>query len=160
VGLVDPKTVKPGELVGVNKESYLVLDKLPSEFDPRVRAMELDERPQEEYTDIGGLDKQIEELREAIVLPITHKHLFEAIGIRPPKGVLLFGPPGTGKTMLARACASQTKATFLKLAGPHLVQVSLLKKDRLLGKYLVLCLFTMERCILETVRKWCVMLLR
>jgi len=57
-------------------------------------------------------------LREAIVLPITHKHLFESIGIRPPKGVLLFGPPGTGKTMMARACAADTKATFLKLAGP------------------------------------------
>jgi len=62
-------------------------------------------------------------LREAIVLPITHKHLFEAIGIRPPKGVLLYGPPGTGKTMMARACAAQTKATFLKLAGPQLVQM-------------------------------------
>ena len=51
-------------------------------------------------------------------MPITHKHLFEAIGIRPPKGVLMYGPPGTGKTMMARACAAQTKATFLKLAGP------------------------------------------
>lgn len=68
--------------------------------------MEVDERPQEEYTDIGGLDKQIEELREAIVLPITHKDKFEAIGIRPPKGLLMFGPPGTGKTMMARAAAS------------------------------------------------------
>jgi 26S proteasome regulatory subunit T5 len=85
--------------------------------------MELDEKPTEDYSDIGGLDKQIEELREAVVLPITHKHLFEKIGIRPPKGVLLYGPPGTGKTMLARACAAQTKATFLKLAGPQLVQV-------------------------------------
>jgi len=62
-------------------------------------------------------------LRDAIVLPITHKHLFEAIGIRPPKGVLLYGPPGTGKTMMARACAAQTKATFLKLEGPQLVQM-------------------------------------
>ncbi len=57
------------------------------------------------------------------MLPITHKHLFESIGIRPPKGVLLYGPPGTGKTMMARACAAQTKATFLKLAGPQLVQM-------------------------------------
>lgn len=71
-----------------------------------VRAMEVDEKPQEDYTDIGGLDKQIEELREAIVLPITHKDKFDAIGIRPPKGVLMFGPPGTGKTMMARACAA------------------------------------------------------
>jgi len=85
--------------------------------------MEVDERPTEEYTDIGGLEKQIEELREAIVLPITHKAKFDAIGIRPPKGCLLYGPPGTGKTMLARACAAQTKSTFLKLAGPQLVQM-------------------------------------
>lgn len=110
--------MKPGELVGVNKDSYLLLEKLPPEYDSRVKAMEVDERPTEEYTDIGGLDKQIEELREAIVLPITHKEKFENIGIRPPKGVLMHGPPGTGKTMMARACAAQTKATFLKLAGP------------------------------------------
>ena len=85
--------------------------------------MELDERPTEEYSDIGGLDKQIEELREAIVLPMTHKEMFENIGITPPKGVLLYGAPGTGKTLLARACAAQTDACFLKLAGPQLVQM-------------------------------------
>jgi len=123
IGLVEPNELKPGELIGVNKDSYLVLEKLPNEYDSRVKAMEVDERPTEEYTDIGGLDKQIEELREACVLPITHRELFKNIGIRAPKGVLLYGPPGTGKTMMARACAAQTKATFLKLAGPHLVQM-------------------------------------
>lgn len=60
---------------------------------------------------------------EAIVLPMTHKERFESLGIRPPKGVLLYGPPGTGKTLMARACAAQTQATYLKLAGPQLVQV-------------------------------------
>ena len=83
----------------------------------------MDEKPTEDYSDIGGLDKQIEELREAIVLPIKHKDRFDHIGIRPPKGVLLYGPPGTGKTLIARACAAQTDATFLKLAGPQLVQM-------------------------------------
>jgi 26S proteasome regulatory subunit T5 len=122
-GLVDVDTMRPSDLVGVNKDSYLILDKLPAEYDSRVKAMEVDERPTENYTDIGGLDKQIEELREAVVLPITHKERFDNIGIKPPKGVLMHGPPGVGKTMMARACAAQTKATFLKLAGPHLVQM-------------------------------------
>lgn len=121
IGMVEPEELKPGELIAVNKESYIVYEKLPAEYDSRVKAMEIDERPTEEYTDIGGLDKQIQELIEAIVLPMTHKERFDAIGIRPPKGLLMHGPPGTGKTMMARACAAQTKATFLKLAGPQLV---------------------------------------
>eukprot|EP00890_Picochlorum_soloecismus_P004959 jgi/Picsp_1/5464/NSC_02823-R1_26s proteasome regulatory particle triple-a atpase subunit5a len=122
-GLVDPETLKPGDLVGVNKDSYLILDTLPAEYDSRVKAMEVDEKPTEDYSDIGGLDKQIQELREAIVLPITHKDRFLSLGIKPPKGVLLHGPPGTGKTLIARTCAAQTNATFLKLAGPSLVQM-------------------------------------
>lgn len=122
-GLVDPNELKPADMVGVNKDSYLILDKLPAEYDSRVKAMEVDEKPTEDYSDIGGLDKQIQELREAIVLPITHKDRFLALGIKPPKGVLLYGPPGTGKTLMARACAAQTNATFLKLAGPSLVQM-------------------------------------
>jgi len=122
-GLVDVSELKPSDLVGTNKDSYLILEKLPAEFDSRVKAMEVDERPTEEYSDIGGCDKQIQELIEAVVLPMTHKDMFDTIGIRPPKGVLLHGPPGTGKTLLARACANQTNAIFLKLAGPQLVQM-------------------------------------
>jgi 26S proteasome regulatory subunit T5 len=123
VGLVDPAKLEPGDLVGVNKDSYLILDTLPAEYDSRVKAMEVDEKPSEEYSDIGGLDKQIQELVEALVLPLTHKDRFENIGIKAPKGVLLYGPPGTGKTLMARACAAQTNAIFLKLAGPQLVQM-------------------------------------
>ncbi|KAK7477833.1 hypothetical protein BaRGS_00030911 [Batillaria attramentaria] len=123
IGLVDAEQLKPGDLVGVNKDSYLILETLPQEYDSRVKAMEVDERPTEQYADIGGLDKQIQELIEAVVLPMTHKERFEALGIQPPKGVLLYGAPGTGKTLLARACAAQTKSTFLKLAGPQLVQM-------------------------------------
>lgn len=122
-GLVRAEDVVPGELVGVNKDSYIVLEKLPTEFDSRVKAMEVDDKPTEDYADIGGLDKQIQELIEAVVLPMTHADKFESIGIRAPKGVLLYGPPGTGKTLLARACAKQTEAVFLKLAGPQLVQM-------------------------------------
>ncbi|KAJ1657182.1 26S proteasome regulatory subunit 6A [Dispira simplex] len=123
VGLVEPDELTAGDLVGVHKDSYLILEKLPAEYDSRVKAMEVDEKPTEDYTDIGGLDKQIEELVEAIVLPMTHAERFKNLGIRPPKGALMYGPPGTGKTLLARACAAQTNSTYLKLAGPQLVQM-------------------------------------
>merc|ERR1712121_50513 len=83
IGLVDPEDMKPGDLVGVNKDSYLILEKLPAEYDSRVKAMEVDARPTEEYSDIGGLDKQIQELVEAVVLPVTHKERFENLGIQP-----------------------------------------------------------------------------
>ncbi|KNC26119.1 hypothetical protein FF38_02788, partial [Lucilia cuprina] len=95
VGLVDPATLKPGDLVGVNKDSYLVLDTLPAEYDSRVKAMEVEEKPTENYADIGGLDKQIEELDEAVVSPMKQAEKFKSMGIRPPKGALMYGPPGT-----------------------------------------------------------------
>ncbi|KAI0260248.1 P-loop containing nucleoside triphosphate hydrolase protein [Gloeopeniophorella convolvens] len=123
IGLVPPERLEPQDLIGVNKDSYLVLDTLPAEYDSRVKAMEVDERPTETYTDIGGLEKQIEELVEAIVLPMEQADKFKTIGIKPPKGCLMYGAPGTGKTLLARACAAQTNACYLKLAGPSLVQM-------------------------------------
>jgi 26S proteasome regulatory subunit T5 len=122
-GLVESEKLKPSDLVGVNKDSYLILEALPSEFDSRVKAMEVDEKPTEEFNDVGGLDNQIQELIEAVVLPMTHKERFDNIGIKPPKGALMYGPPGTGKTLMARACAARTQACFLKLAGPQLVQM-------------------------------------
>ena len=90
IGLVDADKLKPGDLVGVNKDSYLVLEALPAEYDSRVKAMEVDERPTEDYGDVGGLDKQIEELVEAIVLPMTHADRFKNLGIKPPKGISCF----------------------------------------------------------------------
>lgn len=123
VGQVDPTKQKPGDLVGVNKDSYLIQDTLPPEYDNRVKTMEVEERPTEDYLDIGGQDKQIEEQKEAVVYPMIHRHLYDAIGIKPPKGVLLYGPPGTGKTMLARACAAKTSACFLKISAPQQVQM-------------------------------------
>ncbi|RNF03548.1 putative proteasome regulatory ATPase subunit 5 [Trypanosoma rangeli] len=132
VGLVDANKLGPQDLVGVNKDTYLVLDTLPPEYDSRVKAMEIEEKPKEKYTDVGGLDKQINEMIEAVVLPITEKAKFARIGIKPPKGVLLYGSPGTGKTMLARACAAATDACFLRLAGPQLVQMYIGEGARIL----------------------------
>ena len=86
IGLVDHTSLKPGDLIGVNKDSYLVLDTLPAEYDSRVKAMEVDEKPTEKYTDVGGLDKQIEELVEAVVWPMQQAELFKKIGIKAPKG--------------------------------------------------------------------------
>jgi 26S proteasome regulatory subunit T5 len=87
IGLVDHEKLKPGDLIGVNKDSYLVLDTLPAEYDNRVKAMEVDEKPTEKYTDIGGLDKQIEEIVEAIVWPMKEAERFKKLGIKAPKGI-------------------------------------------------------------------------
>lgn len=97
ISLVPAEKLKPGNLIGVNKDSYLILDALPAEYDSRVKAMEVDERPTETYTDAGGLDKQIEELAEAIVLPMQQTDRFKTIGIKPPKGCLMYGPPGRAR---------------------------------------------------------------
>lgn len=123
LGFIKNNKINIGNLVAVNRDNYFMVKKLPNEFDYRVKAMELDEKPNQSYQDIGGLDNQIQELIEAVVLPITQSKIFESLGIQPPKGVLLYGPPGMGKTLLARACAAQTDACFLKLAGPQLVQM-------------------------------------
>ncbi|KAF7702797.1 26S proteasome regulatory subunit 6A [Cucumispora dikerogammari] len=123
LGFVKQEDVSPGDLLAVHKESNLVFAKIPRDYDERIKSMELDEKPQQSYEEIGGLERQIEELNEAIVLPLTHPERFKKLGLKPPKGVLLYGPPGTGKTLMARACAAKTNATFLKLAGPQLVQM-------------------------------------
>merc|ERR1719474_2308243 len=79
-------------------------------------------RPLESYSDIGGLDEQIQEIKEAVELPLTHPELYEDVGIKPPKGVILYGVPGTGKTLLAKAVANETSATFLRVVGSELIQ--------------------------------------
>merc|ERR1719465_224986 len=95
---------------------------LSDDTDPLVSVMKVDKAPQESYADIGGLDTQIQEMKEAVELPLTHPELYEDIGIRPPKGVILYGEPGTGKTLLAKAVANQTSATFLRVTGSELIQ--------------------------------------
>ncbi|MDD5472900.1 MAG: proteasome-activating nucleotidase [Candidatus Methanoperedens sp.] len=112
----------PGAAVSLNYQTLAVVGILPSSRDPFVHGMEVIESPNVSYSDIGGLDEQIRELRETVELPLTKPEVFERIGIEPPKGVLLYGAPGTGKTLLAKAVASQTKATFIRIVGSELVQ--------------------------------------
>jgi len=80
------------------------------------------EKPDVTYADVGGLDMQKQELREAVELPLTHGELYRQIGIDPPRGVLLYGPPGTGKTMLVKAVANSTTAKFIRVVGSEFVQ--------------------------------------
>ncbi len=119
---IDRKLLQPNVRVALNQRSFAIVDVLPESHDPMVRAMEIEERPQVSYEDIGGLKDQIEELREIVELPLKSPELFEQIGIEPPKGVLLHGPPGTGKTLLARAVAHETEARFIRVIGSELVQ--------------------------------------
>jgi proteasome regulatory subunit len=110
-----------GDRVAIN-DSFSVQRVLDDETDARAQAMEVDESPSVEYDDIGGLDDQLREVREAVEDPLVNPEKFEEVGIDPPSGVLLHGPPGTGKTLLAKAVANQTDASFIKMAGSELVR--------------------------------------
>ena len=114
--------LEPGTQVAMNQQTLAVISVLPTSRSHLVRGVEVIESLDVEYSDIGGLEDQIRELREAVELPLTRPELFTRIGIDPPKGVMLYGPPGTGKTMLAKAVSHQTSATFLRLVGSELVQ--------------------------------------
>jgi len=114
--------IKPGAQVGLNQQSFAVMCVLPSPRDPAVFGMEIEEAPDVRFSQIGGLDVQISEIREIVELPLKRPDLFVAVGIEPPKGVLLHGPPGTGKTILAKAVAQSTEATFLRVVGSEFVQ--------------------------------------
>jgi len=113
--------LEAGDRVAIN-DSFSIQDRLDAETDARAQAMEVDESPEVTYDDIGGLDEQVREVREAVEEPLVNAAQFAEVGIEPPSGVLLHGPPGTGKTMLARAVANQTDATFIKMAGSELVR--------------------------------------
>ncbi len=112
--------LEPDSRVAVNN-SLSVVKTLDDETDVRARVMEVNESPEVTYQDIGGIEDQVEEVRETVEMPLKNPGMFEDVGIEPPSGVLLHGPPGTGKTMLAKAVANQTDATFIKMAGSELV---------------------------------------
>ncbi|KRY67856.1 26S protease regulatory subunit 6A [Trichinella pseudospiralis] len=121
-GLIKPGVLKVGDLAALSRDRLQLIELLPSEYDPRVKGMEVINQPNEQFCDIGGLDDQIQEMIEAVIYPITHKEEFKTFRVQPPKGVLMYGPPGTGKTLLAKALASSAKCTFLKLSGTALLQ--------------------------------------
>ncbi len=119
---IDISSVTPNCRVALRNDSYTLHKILPSKVDPLVSLMMVEKVPDSTYEMIGGLDKQIKEIKEVIELPVKHPELFEALGIAQPKGVLLYGPPGTGKTLLARAVAHHTECTFIRVSGSELVQ--------------------------------------
>jgi proteasome regulatory subunit len=112
--------LEPDARVAVNN-SLSIVKRLDNETDVRARVMQVERKPEVSYADIGGIDEQIDEVRETVEMPLTSPEMFDEVGIEPPSGVLLYGPPGTGKTMLAKAVANQTDATFIKMAGSELV---------------------------------------
>lgn len=114
--------LKPSSSVALHRHSNALVDILPPEADSTISMMGADEKPDVSYSDIGGLDIQKQEIREAVELPLTHAGLYEQIGIDPPRGVLLYGSPGTGKTMLAKAVANHTTANFIRVVGSEFVQ--------------------------------------
>ncbi|KAG2639236.1 hypothetical protein PVAP13_2NG614100 [Panicum virgatum] len=122
LSFVDKDQLEPGCSILMHNKVLSVVGILQDEVDPMVSVMKVEKAPLESYADIGGLDAQIQEIKEAVELPLTHPELYEDIGIRPPKGVILYGEPGTGKTLLAKAVANSTSATFLRVVGSELIQ--------------------------------------
>lgn len=119
---LDTDKLRPGTRVALNQDSLSIVDILHDAWDPLISGAEIVEKPDMRYDMVGGLDEQIEALREAIELPLERPEAFRKVGIDPPKGVLLVGPPGCGKTMIAKAVAAQTSATFIRLVGSELAQ--------------------------------------
>jgi len=122
LSFVDRNVLEPGSTVLLHHKQMAVVGILGDDVDPLVNVMKVDKAPLESYSDIGGLEEQIMEIKEAVELPLTHPELYEDVGIKPPKGVILYGPPGTGKTLLAKAVANETAATFLRVVGSELIQ--------------------------------------
>lgn len=119
---LEPETLKPGTRVALNQDTLAVIEVLHDAWDPMVSGAEMVTKPDTSYDAVAGLDEQVETVREAIELPLTSPELFKKVGITPPKGILLVGPPGCGKTLLAKAVANQTDATFIRMVGSELAQ--------------------------------------
>ena len=135
---IDMNQITPNCRVALRNDSYQLHKILPSKVDPLVSLMMVEKVPDSTYEMIGGLDKQIKEIKEVIELPVKHPELFDALGIAQPKGVLLYGPPGTGKTLLARAVAHHTECTFIRVSGSELVQKFIGEGSRMVRELFVM----------------------
>jgi proteasome regulatory subunit len=118
----DATRLKPGARVAMNQDSLAIIEILNDAWDPMVSGAEMIEAPDVTYDDVAGLNEEKQLLREAIELPLVRPELFRSVGVTPPKGVLLVGPPGCGKTLLAKAVANSTNATFIRMVGSELAQ--------------------------------------
>jgi 26S proteasome regulatory subunit T3 len=119
---INRELLKTNASIALHRYSNSVVDVLPPEADSSISMLQMTEKPDVTYADIGGLDIQKQELKEAVELPLTHFDLYRQIGIDPPRGVLMWGPPGTGKTMMAKAVANSTTAAFIRVVGSEFVQ--------------------------------------
>lgn len=128
----------PAVRVALRHDSYQLHKILPNKVDPLVSLMMVEKVPDSTYDQIGGLDRQIKEIKEVIELPVKHPELFESLGIAQPKGVLLYGPPGTGKTLLARAVAHHTDCKFIRVSGSELVQKYIGEGSRMVRELFVM----------------------
>ncbi|PPQ70810.1 hypothetical protein CVT26_014054 [Gymnopilus dilepis] len=137
-GEIDVNSLKANQRVALRSDSYTLHKVLPNKVDPLVSLMMVEKVPDSTYEMVGGLDKQIKEIKEVIELPVKHPELFEALGIAQPKGVLLYGPPGTGKTLLARAVAHHTDCKFIRVSGSELVQKYIGEGSRMVRELFVM----------------------
>jgi len=122
MSFVDKDQLETGSTVLCHAKNMNVVGIMNDDTDPMLNAMKVETAPKETYADVGGLEDQIQEIKEAVELPLSHPEIYEDIGIKPPKGVILYGAPGTGKTLLVKAVAHETSATFLRLVGSELIQ--------------------------------------
>ncbi|KXN70987.1 26S protease regulatory subunit 8 [Conidiobolus coronatus NRRL 28638] len=135
---IDISTITPTCRVALRNDYYTLHKVLPNKIDPLVSLMMVEKVPDSTYDMVGGLDKQIKEIKEVIELPVKHPELFESLGIAQPKGVLLYGPPGTGKTLLARAVAHHTDCKFIRVSGSELVQKYIGEGSRMVRELFVM----------------------
>jgi len=135
---IDVAQLKPSLRVALRSDSYTLHKILPNKIDPLVSLMMVEKVPDSTYEMVGGLDRQIKEIKEVIELPVKHPELFESLGIAQPKGVLLYGPPGTGKTLLARAVAHHTDCKFIRVSGSELVQKYIGEGSRMVRELFVM----------------------